>query len=155
MPRFIAPQKATLVESVPPGAGWLHELKLDGYRVQVRIDGSRATILTSSGLDWTDEFEAVTAEARELRVKNAVIDGEITVMLTNSVSDFGSLQNAISAGQSERMCYWAFDLLYLNGRSLLAEPPEQRKAQLEKLLDRLPDYSRIRYSEHVIWHGAE
>jgi bifunctional non-homologous end joining protein LigD len=153
LPKFVSPQKATLVEAAPTGADWLHEMKLDGYRSQLRI-GTRVSILTSSGLDWTAKFGAIAAVATALRVEDAILDGEITVMLPNGVSDFGSLQDAISEGQSERMCYWAFDLLYLNGRSLLAEPLEARKTQLRKLLDRLPKNSRIRYSDHVIGQGA-
>lgn len=155
LPRFIPPQKATLVDAAPTGDAWLHEMKLDGYRIQLHADGARTSILTSSGLDWTDKFQSIAEAAKRLRVKSAILDGEVTVMRPDGVSDFGTLHDAISDCRSDLMTYWAFDLLHVDDRSLVGEPLEARKAALEKLLKRLPKNSPIRYSEHVVGNGGK
>jgi bifunctional non-homologous end joining protein LigD len=153
--KFIPPQKATLVDAAPAGDTWLHEMKLDGYRIQLRIEGAKVTAFSSSGLNWTDKFRAIAEEAKALRVKSAVLDGELAVMRPDGVSSFGALQDAISDGRSDLMTFWAFDLLTLNGRSLVREPLERRKAELEKLIGKLPEHGRIQYSAHVVGNGPE
>lgn len=155
LPKFIPPQKATLVDAAPTGGAWLHEMKLDGYRIQLHADGARISTITSSGLDWTDKFRSIAEAAKRLRVKSAILDGEVTVMRPDGVSDFGALQDAISDDRSDLMTYWAFDLLHVDNRSLVGEPLEARKAALEKLLKRLPKNSPIRYSEHVVGNGGK
>jgi bifunctional non-homologous end joining protein LigD len=107
-------------------------------------------LLTRSGLDWTARFKPIAAQARA-----AYIDGEVAVLDDIGVSDFNALQEALSEGHAGRLVYFAFDLLHLNGESLLSLPLIAHKARLEELIGRVSQGGRIRYSEHVLGHGPE
>ena len=145
---FISPALATLKAEPPKGSEWLHEVKFDGYRIQAHISKNHVSLMTRSGLDWTPRFgEAIQRELLDLRSIDAVIDGEIIVQGPNGGSSFALLQDDLSAGRTDRMVFYAFDLLHLDGQSYLSRSLMDRKHRLEILLgDRAPD-AAIRFSE--------
>lgn len=155
MPKFIEPQLATQVSSPPAGDEWLHELKLDGYRIQLHVNDGKATIYTRKGLDWTHRMRDIAATAAELPVKSALIDGEVVVLDKDGKTSFADLQAAFQDEKKEHLTYFAFDLLHLDGHNLRGLLLERRKAILEGLLSELGDDSILRYSEHIRAHGEE
>ncbi|RHW18339.1 DNA ligase D [Sphingomonas gilva] len=148
-PKFVAPQLATLVDSVPTGSAWLHEVKYDGYRAIVAVGGGKAKIFTRTGLDWTDKFPGVAEAAAALDVGSALIDGEITA-LKDGRPDFSTLQQAISEGGE--MVMFAFDLLSLDGTDLRKLPNIQRKERLRPLI---PASGTIQFAEHIVGAGEK
>ena len=149
LPAFREPQLCTLVDSVPAGTGWLHEVKYDGYRALVSIGGGKAKVYTRSGLDWTDKFAALATAAAELPVGSALIDGEI-VAYKDGRPDFSTLKDAISAGGD--MTLFAFDLLELDGEDLTGLTTIERKDRLRGIID---NGDRIQFAEHVLGSGEE
>lgn len=161
-PGFIAPQLALQTDSVPNGPDWVHELKLDGYRIQVQIRpagkaaASRGVrLLTRKGLDWTARMPDVAAAAKKLSVKDAILDGEVVALDEKGVSNFADLQAAFQEERERFITYFAFDLLYLNGRNLRELPLLKRKQILRDLLGDTPANSPIRFSEHLKADGSE
>lgn len=147
MPDFVPPQLATLKPHAPAARGWVHEIKFDGYRIQAHLSGSKVKLLTRGGLDWTRKFGKTVPKAlAALPAKQAIMDGELVVEASGGASDFSALQADLSAGRSDRFAFYAFDLLYLDGRELLDATLAERKAALARLLDGAP--SELRYSEH-------
>jgi bifunctional non-homologous end joining protein LigD len=144
------PQLAQLVKTAPSGPEWLHELKYDGYRIGCRIDAGTVTLLSRNGKDWTGAFPEIARAARGLKVDTALIDGEVCVLLADGRTSFQALQNLAGADRS-RLVYFAFDLIYLNGRPLLDEPLESRKAALQKIVRG----ERVRFSEHMDADGPD
>ena len=155
MPEFIAPALATLQSTPPAGADWLHEVKFDGYRLQARIADGAVSLLTRKGLDWTAKFTGPVTEALEgLDCENAILDGEVVVLGDHGVTSFPALQNALSEGAPERMIYYAFDLLHLDGEDLRDQPQLTRKERLEDLLGEAGQgEGALRYSEHFVEAG--
>jgi len=156
LPGFIEPQLATLKRHAPTGDNWLHEVKLDGYRLQARLDKTRkkgqATLLTRSGLDWTERFGPDLPRAlATLPCERAILDGELVVEGAGGASDFSALQADLSAGRTDRFRLVAFDLLYLDGEDLRDKPLSERKQKLETLLREAPE--TLRYSEHFEEEG--
>ena len=148
MPDFVSPQLCTVVERPPGGDGWCHEIKFDGYRVQLRVEDGDAALYTRKGLDWTDKFKAIAKEATSL--PDVLIDGEIVALDHNGAPNFSSLQAAIVGRQaSEGLIFYAFDLLFADGEDLRSLPLGERKARLKKLLEaRKGKEKQIRYVEH-------
>jgi bifunctional non-homologous end joining protein LigD len=148
MPDFVAPELCVVVERPPNGEGWCHEIKFDGYRVQLRVEDSEARLKTRKGLDWTDKFAAIAKEGSAL--PDALIDGEIAALDRNGVPDFSALQAAIADGKTDKLIFFAFDLLFADGEDLRALPLRERKAQLKKMLEaRAKGKARlIRHVEH-------
>jgi bifunctional non-homologous end joining protein LigD len=147
IPDFIPPQLCRLVERPPAGAGWAHEIKFDGYRLQLRIAAGRATLKTRKGLDWTEKFPAVAKAAS--RLPDAIIDGEIVALNERGTPDFAMLQAALSDGKTDDLVFFAFDLLYAGNEDLRPLPLAKRKQRLAALLQSAPQGgSRIRYVEH-------
>jgi bifunctional non-homologous end joining protein LigD len=143
-PGFIRPALATLETSAPGSSGWVHELKFDGYRLQVRIRAGKVALLTRRGLDWTDRFgEELRTALLGLPVQSAILDGEVVVLTANGLPSFAALKEAISEGDG-RFVFYAFDLLYLDGRDLRDLPLLKRKAALAKIITP----GRVQYSEH-------
>jgi bifunctional non-homologous end joining protein LigD len=131
MPEFIPPQLCTLVDRAPEGPEWLHEIKYDGYRMQVRVRGGRVRIYTRNGLDWTHKFPTLANACRSL--SDCVLDGELVVFDAQGVSDFSALQDALERGNGA-LRYIAFDVLIAKGRDVRALPLEQRRTLLAALL---------------------
>ena len=147
MPDFVAPQLCTPVERPPSGDRWCHEIKFDGYRVQLRVEGGKATLKTRTGLDWTDKFAAIAKEASTL--PDAMIDGEIVALDQSGAPNFSSLQAALSDGKTEDLIFFAFDLLFAEGLDYRRLPLGERKARLKEILAaRKRKSSLIRYVEH-------
>jgi bifunctional non-homologous end joining protein LigD len=154
MPGFVAPQLATLVDSVPEGEGWLHEVKFDGYRLLCRIENSHVQFLTRQAQDWTPSFKELADSAKKLSVGQALLDGEVVALDEQGKSNFQRLQNSLKGGNRALLIYFAFDLLHLDGRDLRGVPLVRRKEMLRRLLDASAgrrDAELIRYSEH--WTG--
>ena len=150
MPKFRDPQLCTLVDSVPTGTGWIHEVKYDGYRALVAIGGGKAKVYTRNGLDWTDKFHAIADAAARLPVGSALIDGEI-VAFKDGHPDFSTLKDAIS--NDGEMTLFAFDLLELDGENLAKLPQVQRKERLRPLLEGAD--ARLQYAEHIVGEGEK
>jgi bifunctional non-homologous end joining protein LigD len=146
-PGFIEPALATLRITPPPGVKWLHEIKYDGYRLQAHIRGGKARLLTRSGLDWTGKFGKPVVDAlMALPAREAIIDGELIVETAGGASDFSALQADLSTGRTDRMVFYLFDLLYLDGYDFRPVPLVERKAALAALLKEAAPV--LRYSEH-------
>lgn len=152
-PAFVEPQLATLVDQAPSGQEWLHEIKLDGYRCQVRLVRGEVTIHTRGGHDWTDRFRALANAAAALPARDALFDGEIVVLDGGGVSSFAALKEALHTGRQDDMVLYAFDLLHLDGADLRSLPLLERKRRLEDFISAAPDSSRLRYSDHVLSDG--
>ncbi len=146
-PAFREPQLCTLVDSVPTGTGWLHEIKYDGYRAIVAVAGGNAKVFTRSGLDWTAKFPDIATAAAAI-AGTALIDGEI-VAFKGDKPDFATLKDAITNGGA--MTLFAFDLLERNGEDLAALPLTTRKERLRALVG--DGEEALRFSEHVVGSG--
>ena len=151
MPGFIKPQLATLKAKAPSGDQWLHEIKFDGYRVQVHLDKGRKRVFTRNGLDWTKRFSLI---AGALDVPGqAILDGEV-VVIHDGRTNFSELQAELAAGKQDRLAYYAFDLLWRDG-DLRKLPQEERKQMLSDLLGENDIGLPVIYSEHLIGDGQE
>jgi len=94
---------ASLVEAAPDGPSWLHEIKFDGYRAGARLLGGKVTLLTRAGLNWTARFRPIADELTSLHARSAYLDGEIVALNAAGVSDFGSLQGALSSHKGNEL----------------------------------------------------
>jgi bifunctional non-homologous end joining protein LigD len=151
------PQLATLVKHAPEGDEWLHEIKYDGYRIGCRVRGPRVSLYSRNGKDWTAAFPEIVAAAGALRLDDALLDGEIAMVLADGRTTFQALQNAQSADTAAArtsLVYFVFDLLRLGRERVARLPLEERKARLRAILGRRRKTDRIRYSEHVTTGGA-
>lgn len=149
-PPFQPVQLATLVDNVPSGDRWLHEMKYDGYRTLIAVGGGEARAYTRSGLDWTDKFAGLAADAAGLTSETALIDGEAVVQDATGKSSFQGLQAALKASPGD-IVYYAFDLLHLDGEDLRSKPLVERKSLLQQLIG--SSTGRIRYSDHIVGRG--
>ncbi len=145
IPDFVAPQLCVAVERPPGGEGWGHEIKFDGYRMQLRVEGGKVSLKTRKGLDWTEKFSAIAKEAKSL--PDALIDGEIVALDDDGVPHFSALQAALSEGKTGKLIFFAFDLLFAEDMDLRRLPLRDRKARLKELLDGHGGKT-IRYVEH-------
>ena len=148
MPSFVPPQLCKSALRSPSGKGWLHEIKLDGYRIQMRIEGGDVSLKTRTGLDWTDKFPTIAKAAA--RLPDAIIDGEIVALSKAGNPDFSAMQTALSDGNADHLVFFAFDLLFAKGEDLRQAPLLERKKRLRKSLEKLIRVkgSPIRYVEH-------
>ncbi|MEH0196670.1 DNA ligase D [Caulobacter sp. CCNWLY153] len=144
MPRFIEPQLCKSVDRPPAGAGWAHEIKFDGYRLQLCVEDGRAVLRTRKGLDWTERFAGVAEAAADL--PDAIIDGEAVVLDEAGQPDFAALQAALAEGGEGEIIFFAFDLLFEGAEDLRSLPLRERKARLKALLGE--DEPRLRYVDH-------
>jgi bifunctional non-homologous end joining protein LigD len=155
LPPFVEPSLATLVERPPSGGGWIHEIKHDGYRIAARIDGKRVQLLTRKGLDWTKRFPAVADALKALSCKAAMIDGEIVVQDEHGHASFSGLQSDLKAGRHDRMVYYAFDLLYLDGFDLRGVALIERKRLLGELIASSASSFALRFNDHLDQTGDD
>ncbi|ESW89163.1 ATP-dependent DNA ligase [Mesorhizobium sp. LSJC285A00] len=148
MPDFIPPQLCATLSRPPAGTNWVHEIKFDGYRVQLRVEDKDIALKTRKGLDWTEKFGAIAKEAASL--PNVIIDGEIVALDENGAPDFAALQAALSERRTKDLIYFAFDLLFANGVDLRKMPLSQRKERLSEMLGEVDRGAQnlIRYVEH-------
>ena len=149
MPAFVPPQLCTSVERPPTGGDWVHEIKFDGYRIQMRVENGAVTLKTRKGLDWTAKFgSAIPRAAREL--PDCLIDGEIVALDHRGSPDFAGLQAALSEGKTDDLIFFAFDLLFLEGKDLRGRFLVDRKSTLKNLVEKTygKHQTQIRYVEH-------
>jgi len=151
MPGFIKPQLATLKPKAPKGEQWLHEIKFDGYRIQIHINSGRKKVFTRNGLDWTKRFSAI-AGALDIRGQ-AIIDGEV-VVTHEGRTNFSELQAELAAGRQDRLVYYAFDLLWRDG-DLRGLPQIERKQALLDLLGENDVELPVLYSKHLTGDGQQ
>ncbi|HEX5776039.1 MAG TPA: DNA ligase D [Caulobacteraceae bacterium] len=154
IPGFVEPQFCKLVDRPPSGgSGWAHEIKFDGYRMQMRVEAGAATLKTRKGLDWSVKFKEIVAEGRSL--PDCLIDGEVVALNDKGAPDFAGLQAAISSGDTHDLIFFVFDLLFAEGDDLRQKPLSERKARLKALLETYADAKaeRLRYVDHFITAG--
>ena len=144
MPQFIAPQLCRLVQRPPNSDGWVHEVKFDGYRLQLRVADGEAVLRTRKGLDWSARFPEV--RRRGATLPDCILDGEVVSMDAHGVPSFAGLQAALSARRTGELVYFAFDLLFLRGEDLRPLPLSTRKQRLHELLGDKGD--SLRYVPH-------
>lgn len=153
MPGFIKPQLATLKPKAPTGERWVHEIKFDGYRVQVHVENKRVTVFTRNGLDWTHRFHPVATHFA-LPIERGIFDGEV-VVIHEGRTNFSELQADLAAGRHDRMSLYLFDLPYFEGFDLRESPLLERKRVLNELFDEARIKPPLFYSEHFEMSGAE
>ena len=149
-PGFVEPALATSIAKVPSGERWIHEIKFDGYRVQVHLANDAVKVYTRRGHDWTTRFKKIADDAWHIPTGSAIIDGEVVVPAADGTTDFSVLQNELK-GKSTKIVMVAFDLLYLNGYDLRKLPLHQRKSLLKKLIAK----TDIQLSESFEIDGVE
>jgi bifunctional non-homologous end joining protein LigD len=150
LPRFIEPQLCKSSAEPPRGANWAHEIKFDGYRMQLRTQGGGASLLTRKGLDWSDKFPAIVKAGAQLA--DGIIDGEVVALDATGAPDFAALQGAIAERKTDALVYFAFDRLFEGGEDLRALPLTERKARLLQSLHEAPHV--IRYVDHFVTAGS-
>jgi bifunctional non-homologous end joining protein LigD len=149
-PGFIEPALATSIERVPEGKRWIHEIKFDGYRVQLHIANEDVKVFTRRGNDWTKRFKKIANDAFLISASSAIIDGEVVVPAADGTTDFSVLESELK-GKSHKIAMVAFDMLYLNGYDLRKLPLVERKALLKKLIAK----TAIQFSESFEVNGPE
>jgi len=138
MPGFVDPCDPTLKEKAPEGPNWIYEIKTDGYRAQVHIREGKVIVCSRSGYDWTQQFATIAEAAKKLKVREAIIDGEATVIGATGLPDFQALRRELGTKNSSRLIYHAFDLLYLDGFDLRPAKLGDRKEALKGILQGAP-----------------
>jgi bifunctional non-homologous end joining protein LigD len=154
VPRWVEPQLATLERAVPDGDDWIHEIKVDGYRMLGWRDGSDAALTSRRELDWSARFPAAVAGLRALGARSVLVDGEVAAFRSDGTASFQALQNIDAGGIV--LGYVLFDLLFLDGRDLRGEPLVDRKERLRELVARSPLASpTVRFSDYIVGRGSE
>lgn len=146
-PGFVQPQLATLRTRPPSGDRYVHEIKFDGYRVQAHLRGGLVSLWTRGGLDWTKRFPPIAVAVGSIPATDMVMDGEIISADEKGAASFSQLQDDLSKSRYDRMAYYAFDLLYLDGFDLRASPLSERKRVLQGLLKEAGDIGPVMLSE--------
>jgi len=145
-PKFVAPQLARLVERAPSDPGWGHEIKFDGYRMQMRVVDGLPTLRSRKGLDWTRRFPEIARDGG--RLPDCLVDGEIVALDGHGVPSFSALQAALVKEETDRLIFFLFDLLHADGIDWRDRQLTERKARLSKLLDASGVEARLRFVEH-------
>jgi len=149
------PQLATLGSEPPGGDRWLHEIKYDGYRIGCVIDKKGARLISRNGKDWTHVFPSIAEAAKKLKTRDAIIDGEVAMVMEDGRTSFAALQQAAAGTASHTpLVYFVFDLLRLNGERLDQLPLEERKRRLRALVG-AKQTGRVRYAEHILGEGEK
>jgi DNA ligase D-like protein (predicted ligase) len=149
---FVEPQLLTLTDKPPQGSDWIHEVKHDGYRALIVVQGKQVRAYTRTGLDWTSCYPGIARATAKLGCGSAILDGEVIVQDARGVSDFEALRSAIR-WQPYKLIFYAFDLLHLDGKDLRDQPLLERRARLKELLP-LDETSPLQFSEEFTGDGA-
>ncbi len=149
LPTFVEPQLTTSVDKPPAGSGWAHEIKFDGYRMQLRTAGGKATLLSRRGLDWSDKFPEIVAAGAKLG--DGIVDGEVVALDHTGAPSFAALQAAISEAKTGNLVFFAFDRLFGDGEDLRPLRLLDRKKRLEASLAHGP--ANLRYVDHFVTAG--
>jgi bifunctional non-homologous end joining protein LigD len=150
MPYFVEPQLAQLVQRPPAGEDWVHEIKFDGYRLQMRVESGKVSLKTRSGLDWTDKFPVIAEAGSAL--PDCLIDGEVVALDEHGTPNFAALQAALSAERTQDLVFFVFDLLFDGPQDLRKRTLLERKEKLWEVLDHA-ESPAIRYVEHFNMAG--
>jgi bifunctional non-homologous end joining protein LigD len=149
LPEFIEPQLASSADKPPTGTEWVHEIKFDGYRLQLRTEDGRASLKTRKGLDWSERFPEITAAGAKLG--DGLIDGEVVALDATGAPDFAALQAALTQAKTRDLVFFAFDQLFAGGDDLRSLPLSDRKARLKDSLAKAPP--NLRYVDHFVVAG--
>ncbi|HEY0413232.1 MAG TPA: DNA ligase D [Allosphingosinicella sp.] len=152
---FVEPMMPALVEEAPEGSNWIHELKYDGYRTQLVIDGEDRRAYTRRGHDWSHLYGSILDVARTLPCRSALIDGEVIVQDRSGLSDFAALRTELARHKPRDLVFMAFDLLHLDGVDLRREPVEDRRERLRELLGANEAARCLHFSDHVAGGGPD
>jgi bifunctional non-homologous end joining protein LigD len=150
---FVPPCLPCPARKPPSGDRWIHQIKHDGYRLQVKIENGAVRLFTRNGHDWTKRFPGIAQAAAKLPVRVAVIDGEAIVEDERGLSDWSALHAAAAKRSVPQAILWAFDLLFLDGRDCRQWPLLERKNALAELLADVPPNSALRYTQHLETDG--
>jgi DNA ligase D-like protein (predicted ligase) len=151
LPLWIKPQLTQLVDQAPEGPEWLHEIKFDGYRMHARLDHGAVRLLTRTGLDWTHKYPAIAAAVSSIGARQAYLDGELCGVRADGITSFSMIQAASDSGNAAALVFFLFDILYLDGDDVSAQPLIERKARLAGLLSNVS--SPLHYCDHQVGHG--
>jgi len=152
VPSFIEPQLCRVTAAPPASSDWVHEVKFDGYRIEMRVVAGAVQLFTRRGLDWTARFPEIATEGRAL--PDGLYDGEIVALGEEGVSDFAALQEALSSGKTSELAYFLFDILHSGGQDLREEPLWRRKEILQDVLQRRAAHkNRLRFVAHFTSTG--
>ncbi len=154
LPAVPKAELATLADAPPEGAGWLHEIKYDGYRMLARIERGKVMMFSRNGIDWSGRFPEIEAALAALPVETAVLDGEVVHLLPSGLSSFSALKDDLSAKRTAHLVYYVFDLLHLDGHALDRAPLLARKEALAALVDGSSE-GPVRFSGHVVGDGEK
>src|SRR4051794_4176070 len=149
---FLEFQMPELVSKAPAGHDWVHEIKYDGFRTELVLEDSRARAYTRRGYDWTNRYPSLVEAVEKLSAKSAILDGEAVVLGNTGRPDFQALERELGK-RSNRITYYAFDLLHVDGRDLRNRPLVERKAVLRQLLEGAPP--ALLYADHLSVSGEE
>ena len=149
MPELVSPQLATLVDRPPVGDEWFHELKFDGYRLLCHLERGQVRLWTRNQKDWTTKFPGVAKAVKALRLKSAILDGEVVALDASGRASFQRLQNSINKGAGAGLLFHVFDLLYIEGYSLTKTPLRERKRVLAELFESIAEGGVLRRFEEI------
>jgi len=149
LPAFVEPQMTKSLEKPPAGPGWAHEIKFDGYRMQLRTVGGRATLHSRKGLDWSWKFPEIVSAGAGLA--DGIIDGEVVALDHSGAPDFAALQAAISDARTKDLVFFVFDQMFAGREDLRPLPLAERKARLQANVEDAP--ANIRYVDHFVTAG--
>src|ERR1700744_5793267 len=135
---FVPPQLSLPVERPPSGPQWVHEIKLDGFRMAARIDNGRVQLLTRTGLDWTEKYPGAVAALANVKAKTAYVDGELCGVDAAGLPSFAQTQAATDGERGVHLVYYAFDLLHVGGWDVSNLELLKRKELLEPLVANKP-----------------
>jgi DNA ligase D-like protein (predicted ligase) len=153
LPSWVKPQLCRLVDAPPQGPEWLHEIKYDGYRMHARLGHGRVSLLTRTGLDWTQKYPSIAAALSALPANQAYLDGELCGVRPDGRTSFSMIQTASDSGNAAALVFFLFDLLHLDGETISAAPLRVRKERLRNLLSNAG--TPLQYSDHQIGQGPE
>jgi ATP-dependent DNA ligase len=149
-PRWVPPQLCRLVGAAPSGPQWLHEIKLDGFRMSARIERGSVQLLTRTGLDRRDKYPSVVEALAKVPANTAYLDGEVCGIGDDGLPSFSQTQAATDDSRGVRLIYFAFDLLHLDGRDIASLSLIDRKALLEPIVAAIPG---IQFNGHETGDG--
>ena len=151
---FVPTMQPTLVDAAPEGDDWIHEIKYDGYRTELLLNGADSRAFTRNGHDWSDKYRLILDRAQALPGRVALLDGEIIVQSEAGRSDFHAVRSAITSAP-ERLVFYAFDLLMVDGMDIRREPLLVRRERLRKIIGEHDPTFPIQFSDHIVGHGPE
>jgi bifunctional non-homologous end joining protein LigD len=154
IPSDLMPQLCTLADAIPPGDQWLHEIKIDGYRLLAIKVGDQVRLMTRAGHDWTHKFQPIADAVRGVRARTLVLDGEAAVTDARGKTSFQLLQQAIKGADFKSLAFFVFDLLAVDGEDLRTLPLVERKERLAAIVGG-SKAGVIRPTDYIEGHGAD